>query len=229
MTRTKTISFGFLLMVGLSLGAFSAQAQSLGTVNFQLDSDQLEVDELEKIAEIAEKMNEYQTLKPTVVIGFTDATGASAYNQDLGYRRAQQVQNTLLAAGVPKSRIGSISSRGENELLISVATAQRANRRVTVELGDILAACPSYRKVALDASSVGEALQNDLTFNLNEAITNYQVLTSSGTNAAAYQMAGAARSDCEQAVGFKSDSIRKVEYAKKCFCSHARMQTALGN
>ncbi len=34
--------------------------------------------------------------------------------------------------------------------------------------------------------------------------------------------------DCSQAVGFDGGSLRKVEYAKRCFCSSARMRTALG-
>ena len=206
-----------------------AQAQEFGTVNFQFDSDQLDTEGRQQIADIAERLKEANSYKPTVVVGYTDAVGTSAYNLDLGQRRAKTVADALIAAGVPVDRLGTLSSRGKNDLLVKVQTAERRNRRVTVQLGDILAACPSYRRVALSQNSVGEELQNDLTLRLSEAVENYSRMTTTGANGPAFQMAGAAREDCGQAVGYDGQSVRKVEYAKRCFCSSARMRTALGS
>ncbi|MGR3617724.1 MAG: OmpA family protein [Paracoccaceae bacterium] len=203
-------------------------AQSFGTVNFDFDSDQLDATALQKVAEIADALKSSDSYRPTVVVGYTDAVGGSGYNNDLGLRRANAVAAALRAEGVPVDRIGKTESRGKNELLVSVATPERQNRRVTVTLDDILAACRSYRDVNLSQSSIGDALQSDLETRVREAASHYQQLAGTGQNGPAYQMAGAARSDCEQAAGYKRDSIRKVEYAQKCFCSTARMQVALG-
>ncbi|MEM9577401.1 MAG: OmpA family protein [Pseudomonadota bacterium] len=204
-------------------------AQELGTVNFQFDSDQLDPDGRRQIADIAERLKETESYKPTVVVGYTDAVGTSAYNLDLGKRRAKTVADALIAAGVPVDRLGAISSRGKNDLLVRVQTADRRNRRVTVQLGDILAACSNYRNVALSQSAVGAALQNDLTLRLEEAVKTYSRMTATGKNGPAFQMAGAAREDCGQAVGYGDQSVRKIEYAKRCFCSSARMRAALGS
>lgn len=217
-----------ICVIGLSFAPLAAMAQTIGTINFDFDSDQLDAQAQTQIQSIADGLKASPSYKPTVVVGYTDAVGSSGYNADLGLRRARRVAEALVAAGVPVDRIGTVESRGKNELLVAVATPERRNRRVTVTLDDILKACRSYRAVALDATAVGEALQNDLQARLQDAATTYAALTANGQNGAAYQMAGAAREDCGQAVGFKSDSLRKVEYAKKCFCSSARMQVALG-
>lgn len=203
-------------------------AQLFGTVNFDFDSDQLDAQARQKVAEIAEALKSVDTYKPTVIVGYTDAVGGNSYNNNLGLRRAQAVANALRASGVPVERVGKTETRGKNELLVAVTTPERANRRVTVGLEDILAACRSYREIPLSTADVGDALQNDLVTRVSEAAGYYSQLTSNGANGSAFQMAGAAREDCEQAVGFNRDAIRKVEYAKKCFCSSARMKVALG-
>ncbi|MEE4188681.1 MAG: OmpA family protein [Roseobacter sp.] len=211
------------------LASFAASAQEFGTINFDFDSDQLDSQSRQEVAEIAERLSATSSYKPTVVVGYTDAVGTSAYNLDLGQRRAKAVADALVAAGVPVDRIGAVSSRGKEDLLIEVRTAERLNRRVTVRLGDILAACTSYRNVALSQNAVGEELQNDLSLRLTEAVEQYTRLTASGSNGPAFQMAGAAREDCGQAVGYNTTSVRKLEYSKRCFCSSARMRTALGS
>ena len=214
-----------VLALFFGLPAFS---QSLGTINFDFDSDKLDAQALQQVAEIAETLKSTDSYKPTVIVGYTDAVGGSRYNRDLGLRRANAVAEAMRAQGVPVDRVGKTESRGKNELLVAVASPERLNRRVTISLEDILAACRSYRDVDLAESSVGSALQSDLERYVIEAARYYSQLTTSGQNGPAFQMAGAARSDCEQAAGYQNDSIRKVEYAKKCFCSTARMQVALG-
>lgn len=202
-------------------------AETFGTVNFNFDSDQLDAEGRQQVLEIAERLKAINSYKPTVVVGYTDAVGAAGYNQNLGQRRANTVAQALVQAGVAVDEIGSISSRGKSDLLIAVSTADRRNRRVTVGLAEILAACRSYRDIQLSQTAVGDALQNDLVQRLSDASTQRVQLENSGLNGPAFQMAGAAREDCGKAAGLANDSIRKIEYSKRCFCSYARLETAL--
>lgn len=214
------------LLVLLALPHIAA-AETFGTVNFNFDSDKLDAQGLQQVAEIAARLKAVDSYRPTVVVGFTDAVGASAYNQDLGQRRANTVAQALVAAGVSADQIGLVSSRGKSDLLIEVSTAERRNRRVAVGLAEILAACRSYREVQLSNAAIGDELQGDLVTRLQIAANQYEQLTVSGQGSAAFQMAGAAREDCGKAVGLGTNSIRKVEYSKRCFCSFARLETAL--
>ena len=220
-----------LLRVLLSLfllGApLVAAAQELGTVNFAFDSAELDAEAQAQVAAIADRLKENPSYKPTVVVGFTDAVGSTGYNDALGLRRARAVTAALEAAGVGVSRIGDVSSRGKRELLVSVMGPSRQNRRVTVTLGDMLQACRSFREIPLTRASVGDELQTDIEQRLSEADTFYEQLAVARQSGAAFQMAGAAREDCFIAAGYDADSLRKVEYAQRCFCSSARMRVAL--
>ncbi|MEM9126190.1 MAG: OmpA family protein [Pseudomonadota bacterium] len=217
-----------VLLILLCMGSVTVRADTFGTVNFNFDSDQLDAGGRQQVSEIAARLKAVDSYKPTVVVGYTDAVGSTGYNQSLGQRRANTVAQALIAAGVPVDRIGTVSSRGKTDLLVAVTTADRRNRRVTVGLAEILAACRSYRDVQLTQAAVGNELQQDLNTRLQTAVTQYQLLTDSGQNGPAFQMAGAAKEDCGKAVGLDAGSIRKVEYAKRCFCSSARLNVALG-
>ncbi|MEM6659314.1 MAG: OmpA family protein [Pseudomonadota bacterium] len=217
-----------VLLILLCMGSVTVRADTFGTVNFNFDSDQLDAGGRQQVSEIAARLKAVDSYKPTVVVGYTDAVGSTGYNQSLGQRRANTVAQALIAAGVPVDRIGTVSSRGKTDLLVAVTTADRRNRRVTVGLAEILAACRSYRDVQLTQAAVGNELQQDLNTRLQTAVTQYQLLTNSGQNGPAFQMAGAAKEDCGKAVGLDAGSIRKVEYAKRCFCSSARLNVALG-
>jgi OOP family OmpA-OmpF porin len=48
------------------------------------------------------------------ITGHTDAVGSEAYNQTLGYSRAQSVQEFFEGKGMPSSKI-KIESKGEKE------------------------------------------------------------------------------------------------------------------
>lgn len=216
------------IAVLLSVSALAAHAQNIGTVNFDFDSAELDAAANAKLDEIAERLKEIDSYKPTVVVGYTDAVGSAGYNVGLGQRRANAVAQALVARGVPVDRVGSVESRGENDLIVSVATAERRNRRVNVTLDEILGACRNYREVALTRSSVGAELQNDLQARLNTAKSSFSSLRANGQNTPAFQMAGAAREACEIAVSYDPGEFRKVEYAQRCFCNAARLEVALG-
>ena len=161
------------------------------------------------------------------MVGYTDAGGSSGYNDQLGLRRARAVAQELVAQGVPVARVGTVESRGERELLVSVTTAERRNRRATVTLDDMLAACRSYRDISITPASIRDELQQDLESRLSEAVSAFAAYQSNGTNGPAFQMAGAAQEDCGIATGFEPNALRKTEYAQRCICSSARLRTAL--
>lgn len=66
------------------------------------------------------------------ITGHTDAIGSDEYNQALGYRRAQTLQNYFENKGIPGDKV-IIESKGENEPEADNNTsAGRANNRRTV-------------------------------------------------------------------------------------------------
>lgn len=221
--------WGRVIATVFALFAFSTilAAQTLGTVYFEFDSDQLDGETRAQVAEIAERLKASPSYKPTVVVGYTDAVGSASYNQGLGKRRARRVEAALVEAGVPVSRIGVVSSRGENDLVVEVATAERRNRRVRVTLEDMLAACRTYREIDLNPAGFGQEFQSDLRARLDEAVAAYAQFSSDGRNAAAFQMAGAARFDCGIATELDLQAGRKKEFGQKCFCNSARLRVAL--
>lgn len=82
------------------------------------------------LSRIAYNLKQFPKTDVTVV-GFTDNTGAEAYNQKLSLQRAQSVAAYLESQGIPASRLKTIGE-GENNPIASNATpAGRAqNRRV---------------------------------------------------------------------------------------------------
>jgi outer membrane protein OmpA-like peptidoglycan-associated protein len=69
------------------------------------------------------------------VTGYTDLVGDAQYNQDLGLKRAQEVQKYLEAKGFPVARL-NISSKGENDPAAGYITAEERakNRRVVISI-----------------------------------------------------------------------------------------------
>ncbi|WP_205524127.1 OmpA family protein [Oceanomicrobium pacificus] len=218
----------FRLMLLFLISAVPVRADDLGTINFDFDSDRLDAEALAEVERIAAKLGE-NPLYGTLVVGYTDAVGTTGYNFDLARRRAENTARALTAAGVPVSRIDGIQSKGETELLVAVTGPERLNRRVTVTLDDILAACRNFRQINITQASLGEALQEDLIRRATTARNTYAQLAASGGNGPAFQMAGAAREDCGSAVGYGMNERRKIEYSQRCLCSSARLSKALGN
>lgn len=224
----KTLTRALVLGLLSSLFAVTLQAQVVGTVNFDFDSAELDAEANAHIDEIAEKLKAIDSYKPTVVVGYTDAVGSAGYNIGLGQRRASAVANALIARGIPVDRVGHVESRGENDLLVAVGSPERRNRRVNVTLEQMMAACRNFREVPLTQRSIGSELQVDLQTRLATAQSYFQSFESNGLNTPAFQVAGAARETCEIAVAYEPGQLRKLEYAKRCFCNAARLDVALG-
>jgi len=76
-----------------------------------------------------------------VIEGHTDQIGSDDYNQKLGMQRAETVMNELVALGVDRNRISTISL-GENKPAIGndASWARAVNRRVEFQIKAIAAA-----------------------------------------------------------------------------------------
>jgi outer membrane protein OmpA-like peptidoglycan-associated protein len=67
------------------------------------------------------------------VIGHTDTTGTSEFNQELGLKRAQAVAETLRSMGMNTANM-SVASHGDRDLLVQTpkGVPEPKNRRVEV-------------------------------------------------------------------------------------------------
>jgi outer membrane protein OmpA-like peptidoglycan-associated protein len=101
---------------------------------FTTDSAALRPDLMQDIKAIASNLQQYPNSQIEVV-GHTDNTGSSAYNQDLSQRRAVSVANVLREAGVPNARIAAFG-RGEDQPLPTASNltpeGRTQNRRVEI-------------------------------------------------------------------------------------------------
>jgi len=105
-------------------------------VNFDFDSA-LPIEGSQAVIDIAA---ETLLVNPEVrvrVEGHTDAVGPTEYNRDLSRRRAEAVQNMLIAAGVSAERL-EVVAHGEDQPIADNGTAdsRRINRRVQLERAD---------------------------------------------------------------------------------------------
>ena len=101
-------------------------------ITFDVDSTFVRPSISNALADLSRSINDYPN---TIVdiIGHTDTTGTSSYNQNLSKRRANAVANQLIANGVNSTRIRAFG-RGETAPIASNATAEgrQANRRVEI-------------------------------------------------------------------------------------------------
>ncbi len=82
-------------------------------------------------AEIANRKD----VKGIVIIGHTDSSGPTDYNDRLSMRRAEAVRAGLISRGIPAEMV-RIEARGESDLLVKTADNVRepANRRAQITL-----------------------------------------------------------------------------------------------
>lgn len=101
---------------------------------FGFDSEQILSDAATNLHNLAVSLNQYPNTD-VLIVGHTDASGTTAYNQALSERRAQAAADYLVSQGVTASRLRT-TGRGELEPVASNDTdAGRAlNRRVEVAI-----------------------------------------------------------------------------------------------
>lgn len=103
-------------------------------INFATDSNSVDEAGTDKISEFAAFMKESPAYQASI-IGHTDATGSTAYNQKLSEKRAAIIKDILVKEGVEANRL-STSGKGEMCPVSSNKTPQgrTENRRIEVEL-----------------------------------------------------------------------------------------------
>lgn len=87
----------------------------------------------QRLTQLASQLKAENTATYLEIQGHTDSTGSLAYNQKLGMERAEAVRLVLYKAGVPLSRMATISYGEEAPVSQNNTAAGRAaNRRVVI-------------------------------------------------------------------------------------------------
>jgi outer membrane protein OmpA-like peptidoglycan-associated protein len=101
---------------------------------FDVNSEGIRPEAAANLRSLAASLQQYPNTD-LMIVGHTDASGTTEYNQGLSQRRAVAVSNYLIGQGVAESRLRT-SGRGEMEPVQSNATetGKQANRRVEVAI-----------------------------------------------------------------------------------------------
>ena len=109
---------------------------TFGDVLFDLNKAELKSSGLVNVNKLAQFLQENPDRK-VIVEGYTDSTGAAAYNQSLSERRANSVRMSLVKMGVDPTRIVAQGYGKEYPVADNNSTSGRAmNRRVEVTISN---------------------------------------------------------------------------------------------
>ena len=103
------------------------------TVNFAFNSTALDAEARAVLRQQAVWINQFPEVR-FKVYGHTDLVGSTAYNRNLGLRRAQAVVLYLTSQGVDRSRLEAVVSHGETQPLVVTEGRERRNRRTVTEV-----------------------------------------------------------------------------------------------
>jgi len=110
---------------------FAAEVQT--TVNFPFNSTALDENARAILRQQAAWIRQFPEVR-FKVYGHTDLVGSTAYNRNLGLRRAETVVLYLTSQGISRSRLEAVVSFGETQPLIVTEGRERANRRTVTEV-----------------------------------------------------------------------------------------------
>lgn len=101
---------------------------------YDYDSSNLRPEAQANLRALAGSLSKYPG-SDILIVGHTDGTGSSGYNQGLSERRAQSAGNYLVSQGVSSGRVSTVG-RGESEPAATNETdeGRQANRRVAVAI-----------------------------------------------------------------------------------------------
>lgn len=109
---------------------------TFGDVLFDLNKAELKPAAYRNVRQLAEFLRENPERK-VLIEGFTDSTGAAAYNVQLSERRAESVKRALVKEGVDFSRISTVGFGKEYPVADNATPASRSmNRRVEVTISN---------------------------------------------------------------------------------------------
>lgn len=105
------------------------------TINFAFNSAVLDEQARAILRQQAAFIKHFPEVRFTVY-GHTDLVGSSAYNYQLGLRRARAAVHYLISLGVDRHRLHALVSLGESEPVVATQMEERRNRRtVTMVTG----------------------------------------------------------------------------------------------
>lgn len=111
------------------------------TINFAFNSARLDGAAQAILTRQAHWINQFPEVTFRV-FGHTDLVGSTAYNQQLGLRRARAAVSYLVRNGVSRSRLEAVVSNGETQPLIQTTERERQNRRTVTEVSGFLQSHP---------------------------------------------------------------------------------------
>lgn len=105
-----------------------------GDLTFDTGAASLKNDGQSRVSEMANILKKYPENKITI-IGHTDSTGSSTFNDKLSKERALSVKNQLIKSGVPATSIQTMGA-GQKDPIASNSTSEgrEANRRVELAI-----------------------------------------------------------------------------------------------
>ena len=103
------------------------------TVNFAFNSTALDDEARATLRQQAAWIRQFPEVR-FKVYGHTDLVGSTAYNRNLGLRRAQAVVLYLTSQGVDRLRLEAVVSFGETQPLVVTEGRERRNRRTVTEV-----------------------------------------------------------------------------------------------
>ncbi len=106
-------------------------------INFAFDSTVIDGNARAILMEQANWIRQFPEVR-FKVFGHTDLVGSSAYNKNLGLRRAQAAVAFLSTQGISRSRLEAVVSFGETQPLIATSARERRNRRTVTEVSGFI-------------------------------------------------------------------------------------------
>lgn len=109
--------------------------QAMFIVFFDWDKSTLTQGANDVLDAVAQEVRNRQDVRSIVVVGHTDSSGNTAYNDKLSLRRANAIRDGLAQRGIDRNAI-RVEGRGENDLLVQTGDNVRepANRRGQITL-----------------------------------------------------------------------------------------------
>jgi outer membrane protein OmpA-like peptidoglycan-associated protein len=110
-------------------------------LEFGVNSAELSASDQAELDDVIAKLDAHRPLlrdnvEHLNIVGYTDSTGAEAYNLKLSERRAQAVSDYLATSGKVPREVMSVEGKGEADPIGDNATREgrRLNRRVVIEV-----------------------------------------------------------------------------------------------
>ncbi len=111
------------------------------TVNFEFNKAVLDASAQQILRQQANFIRQFPEVRFRVY-GHTDLVGSSAYNRNLGQRRANAVVSYLVSQGISRSRLEAVVSFGETQPVIATENRERRNRRTVTEVSGFVQSHP---------------------------------------------------------------------------------------